>query len=433
MKKFFVWLLACCLLLQPVVVRGAEDSSRQFEIDHASGTLMAYLGEETSVKVPDEIEGVPVERLGKGVFTEKPHLQELTLPEGLLSIMEGAIADCPELKKVHLPSSLLAISGFNFESCPKLQELTIPANVRAIGDEAFYFSPSLGYQDQQGDLYLPDKLKTIGAKAFYNYTGVWSVFFPASLEKIGDQAFAEDDIRYLAFAGADLPKLGKQVFEGQALTDVDIAWTASRAQEEAAEKVFAKFAPDCTVWRSNPPEEVAEYPEDDDALTRVTDGIWEMYKGEKADLTVWTSGDADEEIYALGDGLFKGNQHIRSFYPHHANWFTTIGAEAFKDSSLEYVELFDSITTIGPEAFANCKKLTSLDLPDSLTDIGAMAFAGCTGLKDLHICCDASLLPADAFQDCSALETLTLDKGQIPAGTFDGLDLKQVLLGAGVS
>lgn len=52
---------------------------------------MAYLGEETSVKVPDEIEGVPVERLGKGAFTEKPHLQELTLPEGLLSIMEGAI------------------------------------------------------------------------------------------------------------------------------------------------------------------------------------------------------------------------------------------------------------------------------------------------------------------------------------------------------
>lgn len=97
------------------------------------------------------------------------------------------------------------------------------------------------------------------------------------------------------------------------------------------------------------------------------------------------------------------------------------------------MELFDSITTIGPEAFANCKKLTSLDLPDSLTDIGAKAFAGCTGLKDLHIRSDASLLPADAFQDCSALETLTLDKGQIPAGTFDGLDLKQVLLGAGVS
>lgn len=120
MKKFFVWLLACCLLLQPVVVRGAEDSSRQFEIDHASGTLMAYMGEEPSVQVPYEIEGVPVERLGKGVFTEKSHLRELTLPEGLLSIMEGAIADCPELQKVHLPSSLLAINGFNFESCSKL-------------------------------------------------------------------------------------------------------------------------------------------------------------------------------------------------------------------------------------------------------------------------------------------------------------------------
>lgn len=66
-------------------------------------------------------------------------------------------------------------------------------------------------------------------------------------EDLFDVSEDRGPLSYLAFAGADLPSLGKQVFEGQALSDVDIAWTASRAQEEAAEKVFAEFAPDCTV------------------------------------------------------------------------------------------------------------------------------------------------------------------------------------------
>ncbi|MDD7402299.1 MAG: hypothetical protein SPK23_03080 [Eubacteriales bacterium] len=98
MKKLFLWLLAFCMLFYPLAVCQAEDSSQQFEFDPASGTLTDYLGEETSVQVPDQIEGVPVKRLGKGVFEEKSYLQEPTLPEGLLSIMEGAIVDCPELQ-----------------------------------------------------------------------------------------------------------------------------------------------------------------------------------------------------------------------------------------------------------------------------------------------------------------------------------------------
>ena len=95
-----------------------------------------------------------------------------------------------------------------------------------------------------------------------------------------------------------------------------------------------------------------------------------------------------EPVVGLGDGVFKDSQTIEYFSVAHNDEFTTIGAEAFMNSSLREVDLFDSVTTIGARAFANCAQLEALTLPDSLTTIGEGALDGLTGLKKLVIKCD---------------------------------------------
>ena len=135
--------------------------------------------------------------------------------------------------------------------------------------------------------------------------------------------------------------------------------------------------------------------------------MWTVYYGDAADLTIWATYD-EIKVSALGDGLFKNNRHIRSFYPHHCGWFTTIGGEAFADSSVKYVELFPSITAIGERTFANCAQLEELTIPESLTEIGAGTFEGLSGLKKLTILCDASLIPAGSFADCPNLTDVRL-------------------------
>ena len=74
---------------------------------------------------------------------------------------------------------------------------------------------------------------------------------------------------------------------------------------------------------------------------------------------------------------------------------TSIGYEAFYNcKSLTSVTIPNSVTSIGYEAFYNCKNLTSVTIPNSVTSIGSGAFAGCYFEKKNFI--NNSLLDAEA-------------------------------------
>ncbi len=45
------------------------------------------------------------------------------------------------------------------------------------------------------------------------------------------------------------------------------------------------------------------------------------------------------------------------------------------------MEIPDSVTTIGDNAFAGCEYLTEVTVPDSVTKIGDNVFYGCTSLE----------------------------------------------------
>lgn len=67
---------------------------------------------------------------------------------------------------------------------------------------------------------------------------------------------------------------------------------------------------------------------------------------------------------------------------------TSIGDEAFYDcKSLTSIMISDSVTEIGFLAFGGCRNLTSITIPDSMTRIGSNAFGGCrnTCLEESHL------------------------------------------------
>lgn len=93
-------------------------------------------------------------------------------------------------------------------------------------------------------------------------------------------------------------------------------------------------------------------------------------------------GSGTLDILGVGEGAFEGTG-IREFYVPRSDVFTTIAARAFKNSSLEFIDLFDSVTTIGEEAFMGCAGLREIRIPDSVQTIGANAFAGCDSLQEV--------------------------------------------------
>ena len=78
----------------------------------------------------------------------------------------------------------------------------------------------------------------------------------------------------------------------------------------------------------------------------------------------------------------------------HNDEFVYVGKEAFADSIVEHVDLFDSVTSIGAEAFRNCAQLKEITIPASVTEIGENAFTGTAAPVSINIAVNPnSILP----------------------------------------
>lgn len=67
-----------------------------------------------------------------------------------------------------------------------------------------------------------------------------------------------------------------------------------------------------------------------------------------------------------------------------------------------------TVTTIGPNAFLGCTKLSSVSLPSRLTTINDGAFKGCSSLSSAKLPETLTSIGASAFEDCSALTDITI-------------------------
>lgn len=90
---------------------------------------------------------------------------------------------------------------------------------------------------------------------------------------------------------------------------------------------------------------------------------------------------------------------------------TSIGDWAFDECyKLTTLSLGKKITTIGDYAFDDCRILNNVTIPQSVTSIGKQAFGRCYGMDSFTIEDAATSIGEYAFWDCQKLETLSLGK-----------------------
>ena len=123
------------------------------------------------------------------------------------------------------------------------------------------------------------------------------------------------------------------------------------------------------------------------------------YRSKKKDYEIPNS------VTSIGDNAFSDCKNITSI--HIPDSITSIGDRAFCGcKSLTSIHIPDSVTSIGDSAFYCCRSLTSIHIPDSVTSIGDSAFGVCESLTSIHIPDSVTSIGDRAFHSCNNLTAI---------------------------
>jgi len=159
-----------------------------------------------TVTVPKYGEGKQVLAISKQAFVGNNTVEQLLLPEGLLSIGSGAFKNCKNLKTVTLPESLTELLGEAFMGCSFLEEIRIPTGVTAIRGNTFDGCSSLRKVE------LHNGIQVIHAFAFRGCKELESIELPPDITEIREQTFAQcSELRSITIPEG-VVKIGNRAF-----------------------------------------------------------------------------------------------------------------------------------------------------------------------------------------------------------------------------
>ncbi|MCJ7802131.1 MAG: leucine-rich repeat protein, partial [Candidatus Marinimicrobia bacterium] len=270
----------------------------------------------TSITIPNSVTSI-----GNNAFYGCTSLTSITIPASVTSIGDGLFYSCTALTTATFATGSLVtkINDRMFSDCTNLSSISIPASVTSIGDYAFYLCINLV------TISIPALLRSIGVNAFDVCSKLETISIPALVTSIGNRAFQDcNRLAKVAFLG-NVPTLGDiNVFSG--IPASATAYYLSNTNSVDLAKYFSTRV----------------YP----FLSYTVTGI--------SSTTLTGFYDVDAKY------LFTGKIVIPASY--------TEGATTYP------------VTDIAANAFENCHGLTSVEISDSVTTIGANAFNGSDNL-----------------------------------------------------
>ena len=89
-----------------------------------------------------------------------------------------------------------------------------------------------------------------------------------------------------------------------------------------------------------------------------------------------------------------------------------------KCSSLTNIRIPDKVTRIAAYTFEDCTKLSDVQIPDSVTEISQGAFSGCSSLTEITLPAGLETISMEAFGDCASLRSIQIPNGVKTIGDY---------------
>lgn len=360
----------------------AEDSGFVF----SGGIISEYTGSESTVVIPDEIDGVPVTEIGRYAFENNLTLESIVIGQNVTLIYPEAFDGCNNLKTVRFLGNQVPM-GYNGNNCLgyvyNLETIYVPVESYAAyhsifmdrlengvrmktnsAESDFIYEEDvlIGYTGDEEEVTVPEGITKIGPGAFCGNATVKKVRFPETVREIGDSAF----------------------YNCQNLETVE--------NYEQVRKIGEYAFYNCQTFESH----IMEV----ETLEEIGSWAFEQCTSLTGDLVLPSGLKAVPACTFYGCTGFTGNLTL-------PEGLETIGESAFSSCGFTGdLNIPDSVVTMESSAFANCDNFDgTLTLPSGLQEISRAAFQECSGFKGvLAIPEGVETIGGNAFNGCTGFQ-----------------------------
>ncbi len=333
--------------------------------------------------IPEKYNGLPVISIDENAFKER-QITSIRIPDTVKSIGANAFFNCCYLMKADLGNGVNTIGAHAFSFC-LIVDLIIPDSVESIGKYAFWQCTKLVEIKNHSKLTISPGTAENGFVGYYAKNVITPESGESKLREVDGFVFYCDDYTNeyycMGYYGSEPNVTLPNNVDGNTYE----IWI--------------------NAFRNNSKIKNITIP---DSVTSIGDNaFYNCSNIEKATIPLTVISVIPKNN--LKTVVITSGQSIDSS----AFWGC---------SSLTGITIPDSVTSIGPYAFAYCSSLTGITIPDSVTSIDSSAFAGCSSLTSITIPDSVTSIGNFAFQGCSSLTSITIPDSVTSIGyaTFQG-------------